>query len=266
MLVLAGYIAPTQEWRSFSIEWQRLLEMGPPHHLRLDAFKMQERRADMERCGWFYRVIEEHVTAAVSCTISIGGLEKAVREFPWPFKLENREALENPYYFGFKAITDMLAQHQYQLRIAEPVNFIFDDAFEKKHCLAAWDRLKQYSRPEVSALMGDTPSFETDDACLPLQAADLYAYWVREWEINGIADGLANLRFGWNHQDWRQIPRIDFKFQEEDFVREFQKIFDPEVQRRIGVVPAEAISTHLSSTWSTSGWTGARLADQENDT
>jgi hypothetical protein len=111
--VMAGYIAPAEVWADkFVPAWQHLLEMRPPHHSLIDSFKMNQMVNDPERCGWFYRVIEDNVTAALSCTISIPGLKKAVREFPWPSFIKNTHVLENPYYFGFQAITDMLAQHQ----------------------------------------------------------------------------------------------------------------------------------------------------------
>jgi hypothetical protein len=154
--VMAGYIAPAEVWsEKFVPDWQKLLDMRGPHYITIDSFKMNEMLGDLERCGWFYRVIENHVTAAVSCTVKISDLKKAVREFPWPSWIYNIRVLTNPYYFAFKAITDMLAQHQNQLRITEPVDFIFDDImYEKKACLLAWDSIKRNSRPEVAKLNG----------------------------------------------------------------------------------------------------------------
>jgi len=270
VLVLAGYIASANAWIGFTEDWQRLLDYRSPHYRMLSYFKMKEMKSspeDLERCAWFYRVIEKHVLAAVSCTVSVSDLVKAVQNFPWPVWINEVHVLNNPYYFAFKAITDMLAQHQSKLGITEPVDFVFDNESEKKRCIEAWDELKQNSRPDVRALMGDTPIYRDDKTALPLQAADLYAYWVRQWELDGIEDGIEHLEFPWKAE--RDLPRIDFKFVERDFIAEFNKVFDPEVQRRMGLIQ----STALRSNWGASGWTGESLllkvsneADTNGDT
>jgi hypothetical protein len=87
--------------------------------------------------------------------------------------------------------------------------------------------------------MGDTPVYRNDRTTLPLQAADLYAYWVREWENNGMVDGIEKLRFGWKAKRIENLPRIDFKFEEKDFITEFNRIWDPEVQRRMREDPTD---------------------------
>jgi hypothetical protein len=232
LFVLAGYIAPAQVWaESFVPRWQKLLDLGPPHHRRIEVFKMREMLGAPEQSSWFYRAIEDSVTAEVSCTINVAGLHKAYREFPWPFLFDHAEALTNPYYFAFHAIIDKLAQHQHLLKIDEPVDFIFDNAAEKKHCVEGWDDIKRYSRPEVRALMGDTPSFKDDAATLPLQAADMLAYWVREWEHQGSHGQLENMKFPWDRH--KTIPGLSFRFDEKDFIAEFSKMFDPEIRERM---------------------------------
>jgi hypothetical protein len=229
--VLAGYIATAEIWAdAFAPHWQNLIELGPPHHSKIDAFHMVDMVWDLERCSWFYRVIEECVLAEISCTISVTGLHKAVRDFPWPWDLDNIQALTNPYYFGFKAIVHMLAQNQHLLGITEPVDFIFDNTHEKGECMEMWDRMQFFSRPEVRSLTGDPPIFRDDKTTLPLQAADLYAYWVREWALSGVPD--AEKRFPWKRN--RAIPRLDFRFEEKDFLKEWQKfVDDPEMAKRL---------------------------------
>lgn len=80
-LVLAGYIASVEQWAAFTKDWQDVLDMSP----RLEYFTMNEiRRPErVERCSWFYRVIERHVTAAISCVIDVQGLGKAVSELTY---------------------------------------------------------------------------------------------------------------------------------------------------------------------------------------
>lgn len=228
--VLAGYISTAELWAdSFAPNWQMLLDLRPPKHSPIEAFHMTEMQGDRERCEWFYRVIESSVVAEISCTISRTGLMKAFKEFPWRWKLEKIQAITDPYFFGFKAIIDMTAQHQYMLGISEPIDFIFDDVSEKVRCVEMWDKIKFFSDPKVVALMGDTPIFRNDVKTLPLQAADLYAYWVREWEVHHVPD--QERRFPWKRN--RAIPRLAFRFEEEDFIKEWRKFDDPEFEKRL---------------------------------
>jgi Protein of unknown function (DUF3800) len=254
-LVLAGYISTADKWAAFATEWQRLLDMRSAHYRHLSYFKMKEIRTskrEMERCIWFYRIIEKYATAAVSCVIDVAGLRRAVRKSPWLLWTGNVGILENPYYFAFHAIINMLAQHQHRLGISEPIDFIFDNETEKGRCIAAWDEIKRDSTSEVQALMGDTPIYRDDKTTNPLQAADLYAYWVREWELVGDFEGLAKLKFPWVVE--RDIPRIDFKFGERDFLSEFNRGWSPKGQ---GHIHPATLSTALRNTlWSASGWTG----------
>jgi hypothetical protein len=112
-LVLAGYIAAEDTWIEFSNEWKAQLdEAGLPY------FKMHEQAARPEIAAWFYRIIEKYdVKAAVSCVIHTDELVRANRSIKYPPYIINTEQIENPYYFGFKAIIDVLAQNQQVLGI-----------------------------------------------------------------------------------------------------------------------------------------------------
>ena len=240
VFVLAGYIAPAENWAAFSDEWQELLNMDSPHYAKLSYFKMAEMRSSegrLQQCSWFYRVIEKHITAAISCVIPVQDLIKAVRSVDWPSYVNNISALENPYFAAFKAITNILAQHQEKLRITEPVDFIFDDNHEKRHTIAAWDLQKLSATPEVRNLMGSTPIYMDDKKVLPLQAADLYANWVRYWETEGISDGIEKLKFPWEVK--RDIPRLAITFNEQDFRQELLKGFSPEALERSRLSPED---------------------------
>jgi hypothetical protein len=228
--VMAGYIAAVDQWEAFSTEWDQLLEVRPGAKR---PFKMREMKNDPEMSSWFYRVIEKHAVAAVSCLIKTKELVEVVREFPWPFKFdkEGTKALENPYYFAFRAIMQKLIEQQGKLGITEPIDFVFDEDTEKNRCLSAWDRLRYDASADIRRLLGDTPDYKNDATTLPLQAADLYAYWVRDWELQGIENAIATMPFPWK---WTvDMPRVEIRFERADFVSHFQQIIDdPETLRR----------------------------------
>lgn len=139
----------------------------------------------------------------------------------WPIQIANVEDLENPYYFAFKAVVDVLAQHQEKLGITEPVHFIFDNTSEKQYVLGSYESIKINSAEEFRNLMGEVPIFGDDRVDYPLQAADLYAHWVREWELERVADGVEKLKFPWVAE--RDIPRLDMRFEEKHFRAEFER-------------------------------------------
>jgi hypothetical protein len=65
-LVIAGYIATSDTWAEFSIEWKCRLD-----HAGLPYFKMNQMCRDPVLAGWFYRVIEEFdIKAAIACVIN----------------------------------------------------------------------------------------------------------------------------------------------------------------------------------------------------
>jgi hypothetical protein len=234
LLVIAGYIAPAETWIEFSKEWQARLDQA-----QMPYFKMNEMIRRPEIAGWFYKVLEEYdVSAAISCAIRTADLVKVVQETSWPPIIINIKAISNPYNFAFKAIIDGLVRHQVHLGISEPVDFIFDEESEKGPLLEAWDLMKLSSEPEFRRLMGDTPAYRDDRKVLPLQAADLYAWWVRHWRINNVKDGVEKLKFPWPVS--KDIPRLDMEFAEKDFRIELEKRLRPEALARAQLTTSAA--------------------------
>ena len=217
LLVLAGYIADAGTWLEFSKEWKsQLSEAGLPY------FKMHEQASRPEIAAWFYRVIERHdIKAAVSCVIHTDELVKVNRSIRYPSNIVNVQEIENPYYFGFKAIIDVLAQNQSELGILEPVDFIFDEQSEKGRVLKAWGLIKSSSAPEFAELMGEIPVYGNDKDMMPLQAADLYAWWILKWEREGLIEAVRVLPFAWKAK--KNIPRLAMRFSERDFLTETSK-------------------------------------------
>jgi hypothetical protein len=159
----------------------------------------------MERAGWFYRVIERRVIAAVSCVVSVKDYQEAMEEL----RPGSPRRAKNPYLAGVAYIMNGLVDLQGKIRLAEPIDWIFDDESEKKWVLEGWEVLYEDAPPAIKWMAGDTPIFRNDQTTLPLQAADLYAWWVRKWASEKDPHaGVANLDFPWKMK--RNIPRIHF--------------------------------------------------------
>jgi hypothetical protein len=81
--------------------------------------------------------------------------------------------------------------------------------------------MKSNSAPEVLELMGETPAYRNDKKLMPLQAADLYAWWILKWERQGLIEAVKDLPFAWKIE--KNIPRLAMRFRERDFLTESSK-------------------------------------------
>jgi hypothetical protein len=223
LLVLAGFIACAEVWAQFSIEWKKRLDQA-----NLDHFKMYEMQGRPEIVGYFCKTLEEFdIDAFISCVIRTDEMREVIRSTNWPRQLIVDKNFENSYFFGFKAITNILAQKQHELGLYEPVDLIFDEDGEASRLKVedAWTLLKVAAPPEVRKLMGDEPSWRNDKKVPPLQAADLFAWWVRKFSLEGIVPNDEGFPLPWKLK--RKIPGLHMEFGREAFRHEFEKMLHP---------------------------------------
>lgn len=198
LIVLAGYIASAESWVRFSSAWEGLLKpfgvLGSDGRYR---FKMSEMALNSERLSrvqTFYRAIEDISPLAISMTMQVGALEAArkrvLRIHRNPLQISGVEGpiVDNEYIFAFMRLVESFYEvrdHQEIIDLFDKktkIDFIFDDRGEKRAILSSWDLF--LSSVTDRDKYGATPRFENDDEFLPLQAADLLAWWVRKHELN----------------------------------------------------------------------------------
>jgi hypothetical protein len=207
VFVMAGYVSTTELWAGFSDEWQALLDYRSAHYRKLDYFKMSEMTAserDMKRARWFYRVIKKYALAAVSFTIPIKLLDHEVRRmFGDPNILG---VLSNPWHFATHLLMPRYAEVAPSLGLPPgPLDFVFDETGEKNVLIAGWENSKAFF-PKAAPMMGSTPIFRKDHEYLPLQAADLLAWWIRHRLEAGIdGERLRERLFPWPRSG-KEIP------------------------------------------------------------
>jgi len=223
VFVLAGYVSTVDRWAALSEQWENALH-GSSRYRELKRFKMKEMTAQLERVEGFYRIIEQHVTAAVSYEIEVPVLVEVVRNFNWPAYFGNREILENPYFMAFRSMIRGLAYHHEKLSIEPPVDFYCDDQTEKKRIYEVWDTVKWNLTPGGQAFIRGDPRFEKDEDFKPLQAADLYAWWVRKWRREPIrrTQGEAPYHFPWEIK--RKIPTLKLIDDKAHLIRNFENM------------------------------------------
>jgi hypothetical protein len=209
--VLAGYIAPAQVWAAFSKDWEEALPLGLKGKDGKYYFKMSEMALVPERMARvkrFSEIIDLHPLIPISCRLNLGEFENALSRFHafaarmgWNVDMQS---WANPYFFSFRLLLDLFHQQKHMLEhvipLDEKVDFIFDDRTEKKYIRKVWDDSVEGKEPEMRERFGAEPRFEKDaDDFVALQAADFWAWWVREWYEEDNYDPpekMANFDFG----------------------------------------------------------------------
>jgi hypothetical protein len=218
-LILSGFIASADEWMKFSDAWDQALKMPPV----LGYFKMNEAvRLKGQFAGWteerrderlrlLYSIIEDHVAAAVLCIMPFKAFYDALTIFPRKLKLR-------PYHLAFVGLMAMVRDFQVKMGLTEKIDFIFDEeSTEKTFLLREWPRIIEGTPEPTKHLVGRTPIFRDDEDVLPLQAADMIAWWGRNaWEAK--FHGGVEWQRPW--QERRQIPNLNIFYNDRN-LRDF---------------------------------------------
>ena len=88
--------------------------------------------------------------------------------------------LEHPYLPLLIGIVSIVARHFAQTEEREPIDFIFDEQPDQmKRVMESWEIFLEVAGDEIKPLLAHPPIFRNDKITLPLQAADLHAWWIR---------------------------------------------------------------------------------------
>jgi hypothetical protein len=191
VFLLAGHIAPMENWKRFSNEWQACLAKAPGarYYKSSEAMHLQGEfglhkgwSSDLrdERVIELSKIIAEHCPVAVSAVIRHQDFGDTIKLLP---KFQGRRTLGNdhPYLFLWYHLISELWMHSPQLGLDGPCEFIFDRqlGFEKE-ALAFWLILEAEMRkpplPPWHDWIGSPPTFRDDQTFYPLQAADMHAW------------------------------------------------------------------------------------------
>ncbi|WP_354067558.1 DUF3800 domain-containing protein [Bradyrhizobium sp. OAE829] len=191
-LIIAGYIAAPDTWAALANEWRAHLE-----DLRMSCFKMSATTLRPEIGASFYRIIEKHnVLSGISITVDTAALRKVVHEVVPPEEIKAQK-LENPYFFAVRGLVLGLAALHHEIGISASVDFVFDEDTEKDGFLSVWPFVVKDATEEIRRMLGATPVFGRDHLLMPLQAADLLAYWIRHWHLAGRQETKMSSPFPW---------------------------------------------------------------------
>jgi uncharacterized protein DUF3800 len=211
LYVLGGFLAPSVSWPRFNAEWRGVLKKDPA----IVYFKMSEAislRGQFDRWPSPLRdqkvfelaeVAERWAVARISAMVWKEDFDAHIKgASPW------RE-LDNPYFLLFNQIIVLTVGYILELgkRALDmsnaKVEFVFDEqGVLGRDAVGWWDVLKQALEPEKAQLLGIPPEFGSDKRLLPLQAADLLAWSVR----NVVEGGESSVLTSAVVQALRRVP------------------------------------------------------------
>ena len=181
--VLAGYISPTAKWVQFAAEWEHLLPYGilGPNGYHFKMCEMAKYPERMERVPAFYRLIEKYVDEGFAISLRMNDWKNACARLKIVDRESGREMsveggpFNSEYYVGFLNLIEFVSDRV----CGAKVDLILDERSEKEKILSSWEFWSTH--PRIRESFGSHPRFERDDEFLPLQAADLLAWWMRRW-------------------------------------------------------------------------------------
>lgn len=236
IFVLAGFIAPHVNWARFSDDWQTELDKSP----KLDYFKMTEAAGlggqFSRRRGWneairdirvmnFANIVLKHAAIRVEFTMRHDDFGRYISSIP---AVQRSLYIDHPYVMlAFHAIM-IVAAHQDMFGIIKPCDFIFDEQTGfSDEMLRLWPKFKaslgRSTTSDLAKFIGSHPIFRSEVDFLPLQAADLCAWQLRnhymenhrignqtiEIPPNRVFAALRRMPSIYWHYDRRQLNRAN---------------------------------------------------------
>ena len=170
--VLAGYISTLDRWEAFEREWTPEVAGLPKGvHKMKDAWNQRGRIETASRTTRLYEIIKRHVQMEISITVPLPLLRIYNERYNVP------KRYQNAYYIAFQRIISLYRLHSGNGRT--PIDFVFDEQSQKRHVLEAWERSYNGAPAYLKRVIKSDPMFRTDEAFIPLQAADYVAWWIQ---------------------------------------------------------------------------------------
>lgn len=195
VLTIGGYVASVENWRAFNKDWAEALDVvniGRPLHMS-EYMGIWSEDTKAVRIGHLYDIIDRYALFGVGVAVD----KKALARIMAPV---SQKAFKKPWIFALlKAVTQTL--NRGHVHFAEqPVQFIFDRGREEKMIKNIWPELVANAPEKAQVYLPKEPQFADDEEALPLQAADMKAWFARkayEHQFLG-AEALPSYRFGKN--------------------------------------------------------------------
>ncbi len=223
-------------------------------------FHMTEMVHRTEEVGFFYGAMRRHIPLYVSARYNRSDYERARRRIYIPGAWVGWDA-PRFYWVAFQCLMDKFQLEREQLAahlipVDETIQFHMDETYDSKFVNRIWPEYLQNRSYSMRSRYGDVPIFENDKTTLPLQAADLWAWWVRQWCDSGEPERIGKHDFAeFVVGQTKKRPRvtIDIAFTEDDFLSSLERMASSQTAGRNILVLPRSISEVDAARFSSTG-------------
>ncbi len=248
--VFSALLSDAEKWAHFSDEWDACLKMSP----RIQYFKMDNAAGlDGEFYGFTERQRDEKLRALCQVVNTLEPTEVSavedMQKFAMTLGADDRRPLSEYYFFPFHTININVAYTVGDMGITQPYEIFFDEHKIFGPRAKAWyPVVRSLQEKTIQDLMPIEPLFRSDRDVLPLQAADLFAWLVRQrntrgdtfelsWldeELSGVKRSRFTTRNSWTRSDGIQGGENDPEFlnAKDTAIKTFKEIFGFELPPR----------------------------------
>lgn len=197
VFVLAGFYAEPEQWRKFNSDWERTLRrFGRLNKDGIWQTKMEVMKSDEAKASIpiFFDCIDRHVKGSIAVIVHRDDIQRAIRRLVVPGVKFEWGYHSNPYYITFMQLMSALYTDKRRNQLdhvvreskvggitkEDEIQLYFDERPEQKKLLSWWPEYVENLGDADKAYVGDPPVFLKDDDFPPLQAADLWAWWISD--------------------------------------------------------------------------------------
>jgi hypothetical protein len=166
----------------------------------------------LEHAKWHYFTLKKFVQGAITMVVPIEPLKRIALASGLP-------EYSNPYMWVIKGIINLTAQYQREWGAKQPIDFIFDSRGEENYVRDAWEFYIETIPYSERSISGHKPIFEDDENTLPLQAADMWAWWSRRKWLEKRTVQHDEFPIPWGQLN--DLPSMAFEWTEADIQQEF---------------------------------------------
>jgi len=173
-LVLAGYMQPAEAWGRLTEDWTAELARPPALaslHM-ITCFQGWSEEAREAKLDSLVAVLANYKPLSIECSISrTAHVEQLRGRAPYD--------LRHPYFPCFVGVMYGVARTVLEEDLSGPVELFFDEQGKVGTDAALWYLPLKLMDPTLANVLGGPPRFANDNEVVPLQTADMLAWYVR---------------------------------------------------------------------------------------
>jgi hypothetical protein len=190
LYVLGGLILPEETWEIFSGDWKYVLHVEP----RIEYFKASE--VWDRRKGPFRDLTTKQRSNRVDALADLISVYRPLSistRVEWPvfkqfadrYKLDDE--FNDPYFFLFFALIGQVAVLSTKQPKFANTNFVFDEQGRVGVHARLWYLLfRKHLTDRIQSLLGEWPETGDEKKIMPLQGADLFAWYQRRSVLGNL--------------------------------------------------------------------------------